>query len=79
MKAREAVLRLKRFEAEEKARKVTELEHMIHEFEVMAGELERQVHAEEDRTGISDKNHFAYSTFARETLNNSRSVAHSMG
>ena len=51
MKARESALRLKRFEADEKARKVADLEHMIREFENMAADLDRQIKAEEDRTG----------------------------
>ncbi|MEM7776813.1 MAG: flagellar export protein FliJ [Pseudomonadota bacterium] len=65
MKAREAALRLKQFEADEKARKVGELEQMIREFENMAMDLQRQVDAEEERTGVRDSTHFAYSTFAR--------------
>jgi len=65
MKSREAAVRLKRFEADEKARKVAELEHMIREFEGMASDLDRQVKAEEERTGVKDPAHFAYSTFAR--------------
>jgi flagellar protein FliJ len=65
MKARESALRLKRFEADEKARKVADLEHMIREFENMAADLDRQIRAEEDRTGIKDPAHFAYSTFAK--------------
>ena len=65
MKARESALRLKRFEADEKARKVADLEHMIREFENMAADLDRQIKAEEDRTGIKDPAHFAYSTFAK--------------
>jgi hypothetical protein len=65
MKARESALRLKRFEADEKARKVADLEHMIREFENMASDLDRQIRAEEDRTGIKDPAHFAYSTFAK--------------
>ena len=65
MKSREAAIRLKRFEADEKARKVAELEHMIREFEGMANDLDRQVKAEEERTGVKDPAHFAYSTFAR--------------
>ncbi len=65
MKARESALRLKRFEADEKARKVADLEHMIREFETMATDLERQIAAEEARTGIKDAAHFAYSTFAK--------------
>lgn len=65
MKARESALRLKRFEADEKARKVADLEHMIHDFESMAADLDRQITAEETRTGIKDPAHFAYSTFAK--------------
>lgn len=65
MKARETALRLKRFELNEKARKVTDLELMIREFETIASDLDRQIQAEEDRTGIKDTRHFAYSTFAK--------------
>jgi hypothetical protein len=38
---------------------------MIHEFEQMAADLERQIATEEERTGIRNDAHFAYSTFAR--------------
>jgi flagellar FliJ protein len=65
MKARESALRLKRFEADEKARKVADIEHMIREFEGMANDLERQIKAEEERTGVKDPAHFSYSTFAK--------------
>ena len=65
MKSRESALRLKRFEAQEKARKVLGLEQMIKDFEVMAVDLDRQVQAEEDRTGVKDIGHFNYSTFAK--------------
>ncbi len=65
MKPRESALRLKRFAAEEKARKVADLESMIREFEQMAVDLERQIASEEDRTGCKDSKHFAYSTFAK--------------
>ena len=65
MRVREAALRLKRFEAEEKSQRVRDLEQMIGEFEQMAHDLARQIDAEEERTGVRDKGHFAYSTFAR--------------
>ena len=65
MKARESSLRAKRFEADEKNRKVSDLEQLIHEFERMAYDLECQVRAEEERTGVKDAQHYAYSTFAR--------------
>jgi flagellar protein FliJ len=65
MKPRDAALRLKRFEANEKARKVASLETMILDFEHMAADLSRQISAEEERTGVRDAVHFAYSTFAK--------------
>lgn len=65
MKSRETALNLKRFEVDEKARKVADLEQMIREFETMASDLDRQILAEEERSGIKDPAHFAYSTFAK--------------
>ena len=68
MKPRESALRLKRFETEEKIRKVADLESMIREFDQMAADLDRQIANEEDRTGVKDRFHFAYSTFAKSAL-----------
>jgi flagellar protein FliJ len=65
MKARDTALRLKRFEASEKTRKVASIETMIFDFEQMAADLARQIAAEEERTGVRDAAHFAYSTFAK--------------
>jgi hypothetical protein len=65
MKSRDATLRLKRFEVAEKARKVADLESMIRDFETMVLDLDRQIATEEDRTGVKDPAHFAYSTFAK--------------
>ena len=65
MKVRETALRLKRFEAEEKSRRVKDIEFMIREFSSMAGDLDRQIKAEEERTGIKDPNHFSYSMLAK--------------
>ena len=65
MKSRDSILRLKRFDLTEKSRKVADLEIMIREFELMAVDLNRQIAAEEDRTGMRDPSHFAYSTFAK--------------
>jgi flagellar protein FliJ len=65
MKARDQALKLKRFDVSEKARKAGDLESMIRDFESMVLDLERQIAAEEDRTGVRDANHFAYSTFAK--------------
>ena len=65
MKAREEALRIKRFEADENAKKVANLEFMIADFQAMATDLDRQILAEEERTGVKDSAHFAYSTFAK--------------
>lgn len=65
MKARESAMRLKRREVDEKMRKVEDLERIIREFDQMATDLERQIQLEEDRTGIRDRGHFSYSTFAK--------------
>ena len=58
-------MRLKRREVDEKSRKVHDLERIIREFDQMALDLERQIQLEEDRTGIRDRGHFSYSTFAK--------------
>lgn len=68
MKSRDSVVRVKRFELDEKARRVDELQHMIRDFEQLAADLERQIAAEEDRTGVRDISHFAYSTFAKAAM-----------
>ena len=65
MKPRDSALRLKRVDAGEKARKVSSLETMILDLEHIAADLARQISAEEERTGIRDAAHFAYSTFAK--------------
>jgi flagellar export protein FliJ len=68
MKSRDSVIRLKRFQADEKRRQVGQIEAMIAEFERMARELDDQIGAEESRTGIHDASHFAYSTFAKAAM-----------
>jgi flagellar protein FliJ len=65
MTPRDSTLRAKRFEVSEQARKVTQLETTIRDFEILATDLSRQIANEEDRTGVRDQAHFAYSTFAK--------------
>ncbi len=65
MKSRDATLRLKQFDVAEKARKASDLESMVRDFETMVLDLDRQIGAEEERTGVKDASHFAYSTFAK--------------
>ena len=59
------MVQLVRFKTEEKRKKVADLETMIRDFESMAVDLDRQIEAEHERTGIRDENHFSYSTFAK--------------
>jgi hypothetical protein len=78
MKSRENLVRLKRFQVNEKRRQIMQLDMMIAEFDRMANELELQIAAEEKKSGIADVNHFAYPTFAkaarvrRDNLKNSQ-------
>ena len=65
MKSRESVLRLKRFQVQEKARQVAQIETMISQFSNMASDLDSQIAYEEKKAGIDDINHFAYPTFAK--------------
>ena len=65
MKSRDTLIRLKRFQLEEKRRRVRQIELMVAEFTRMSGELDREIANEEKRAGISDRAHFAYPTYAR--------------
>ena len=65
MKSRETLIRLKRFQVDEKRRRVTQIETMIAEFDRMAADLTREIATEEQRAGISDPAHFAYPTYAK--------------
>lgn len=65
MKARDSTLRLKRFDVTERGRKAADMETMVRDFEQMITDLNRQITVEEERTGIKDAAHFAYSTFAK--------------
>ena len=69
MKSRsESLIRLKKFQVDEKRRQVAQIEMMISDFERMASELDQQIDIEHTKTGISDIAHFAYSTFAKAAL-----------
>lgn len=69
MKSRsESLIRFKKFQVDEKRRQVAQIEMMIADFERMAGELDQQIEIEQQKTGISDVAHFAYSTFAKAAM-----------
>ena len=65
MKSRDTLIRLRRFQADEKRRKVAQIEAMIADLARMAADLDREIGQEEQRAGISDPAHFAYPTYAR--------------
>ena len=65
MKSRETLIRLRRFQVDEKRRRVAQIESMIADFKRMADDLDREIAGEERRAGISDAAHFAYPTYAR--------------
>jgi flagellar export protein FliJ len=68
MKSRETLIRLKRFHVDEKRRRVAQIEGMIAEFDRIAGELDREIRAEQERAGIHDPSHFAYPTYAKAAM-----------
>jgi flagellar protein FliJ len=68
MKSRETLIRLKKFQVDEKRRKVAQIETMIAEFDRIATELEREIKVEQDRAGIHDPGHFAYPTYAKAAM-----------
>ena len=68
MKSRETLIRLKKFQVDEKRRKVAQIEAMIAEFDRIATELDREIKVEQDRAGIHDPGHFAYPTYAKAAI-----------
>jgi flagellar FliJ protein len=77
MKSREILIRLKKFQVDEKRRKVAQIEAMIAEFDRIAGELEREIKIEQDRAGIHDPAHFAYPTYAKAATARRENLKHS--
>lgn len=65
MGAHTSLTQIQRFEYEDKRQQVTEIEAMISDFRRIADDLDYQIRAEQQTSGISDVNHFAYPPFAR--------------
>jgi flagellar export protein FliJ len=68
MKSRETLIRLKKFQVDEKRRRVSQIEGMIADFQRMSAELEREILSEQERAGINDPSHFAYPTYAKAAI-----------
>lgn len=79
MKSRDTLIRLKRFQVDEKRRQVAQIEAMIAEFERMANDLNREIAAEQDRAGIDDPGHFAYPTYAKAAIQRRDNLMRSAG
>src|ERR1035438_6309429 len=72
MKSRETVIRLKKFQVDEKRRKVAQIEAMI-------AELDREIKTEQERAGIHDPAHFAYPTYAKAAIGRRENLRQSAG
>lgn len=79
VKSRDHLVRLKRFQVEDRRRRVAQIEMMIGDFARMAAELDREIAAEEQRSGITDPNHFAYPTYARAAVVRRNNLKRSAG
>lgn len=64
MKSHDPLIRARRFQIEDARRRLVQIETMVAEFERMAGDLDRDIAAEEERSGITDPRHFAYPPLA---------------
>jgi flagellar export protein FliJ len=74
MRNRESLIRLHRFQVDEKRRQLAELELMVQEFRARERELEAQVEAEQKKAGISDVAHFAYPMFAKSVIRRRQNI-----
>jgi len=77
MKSRETLVRLKKFQVDDRRRKVAQIEGMIAEFERMAIDLDREIQVEQERTGIHDPGHYAYPTYAKAAIQRRENLKHS--
>jgi len=68
MKSRETLIRLRKFQVDEKRRRVAQIESMVADFDRMAADLDREIATEQDRAGIHDPTHFAYPTYAKAAM-----------
>ena len=77
MKSRETLIRLKKFQVDEKRRRVSQIEGMIADFQRMTNDLEREIQIEQERAGISDPSPFAYPTYAKAAIQRRENLARS--
>ncbi len=68
MKSRETLIRLKKFQVDEKRRRLAQIEATIAEFDRMSADLDREIAAEQEKAGIHDPGHYAYPTYAKAAI-----------
>ena len=78
MKSRDSLIKLRKFEVDEKRQKVADIEVMIAEFNRMLEDLDRQILIEQERAGVSDINHYAYPTFAKAAIQRKENLSSSI-
>ncbi|MBL1234986.1 MAG: flagellar export protein FliJ, partial [Rhodobiaceae bacterium] len=78
MKSRESLIRLHRFQVDERRRQVAELETMLEEFRRREHDLDQQVQAEQEKAGISDIAHYAYPMFAKSMRDRRENILQSI-
>lgn len=78
MKSRETLIRLKKFQVDEKRRRVAQIEGMIADFQRMSNDLEREISTEQERAGINDPSHFAYPTYAKAAIQRRENIVRSV-
>jgi|SRR5580704_10070833 hypothetical protein len=64
----QALIRLKELQIDMARRQVAQIEAMIADLDCMVTTLENEIEAEQNRTGIRDPAHFAYSILAKATI-----------
>ncbi len=68
MKSHDSLIRLRKFEVDERRQKVSDLEMMIEDFQMMARDLDRQVEVEQQRAGTDDINDCRYPLWAKDAI-----------
>ena len=68
MKSRESLIRVHRFQVDEKRRTVVQIETMIADFDAKIADLQQQIEIEQEKSGIDDITHYAYPTFAKAAV-----------
>jgi flagellar protein FliJ len=64
----QALIRLKELQIDMARRQLAQIEAMIADLECMVATLENEIDLEQNRTGIRDPAHFAYSILAKATI-----------